>query len=363
MPRSCYVHIPFCGSICYYCGFCKRLATDGLKTKWLDQIKKEIQNKTISKLDTLYFGGGTPNLLSKEMFANLALSFSGSLTEDHEWTVECNPEYITKDQLQMFHEWGVNRLSIGVQSFQDRLLKKIGRPHNAKQALEAIDLCQKLGFDNLSIDLMYGLPDQSLDDVIQDLKIFFSLGVDHLSIYSLQIEENSIFGKQGILPGDEDLEADMFEEIVKLCKEHGFEHYEISSFTRNHRYSKHNLVYWTDQDFYGIGCGATGREKGILYENTKDINAYCIRGPMPSFLSETKDERAFDAIMMSLRTQFGLDVSAWEKRYGINFFERYQKVLNHYLGTYLRWENKRLAPTEKGMEILNTILVDFLDEN
>lgn len=363
MAKSCYVHIPFCGSICYYCGFCKSVSSNAVKEKWIDQIHKEIQSKPICSLDTLYFGGGTPNILSKEMFRALSLPLMEFLSSDYEWTVECNPEFITENQLQEFQQLGVNRLSIGVQTFQDSLLQKIGRHHSSKQAMDSINLSREFGFHNLSVDLMYGLPGQSLDDVIRDLETFFSLGIDHLSIYSLQIEENSIFGKKGIRSCDDELEADMFEQIVKMCKKHGFEHYEISSFARNQQYSKHNLCYWTDQDYYGIGCGAAGRENGILYENTKDLLSYCDRGPMPSFISETIQERAFDSIMMALRTQFGLDVTAWQKRYGLDFFMQYKNVLKKYLGTYLCLEKNHLFPTEQGMEILNTILVDFLSEN
>ena len=152
----------------------------------------------------------------------------------------------------------------------------------------------------------------------------------------------------------------MYETIVSACVEHGFEHYEISSFAKEKAYSLHNLHYWSDQDFYGIGCGASGKENGLLYENTKDMQIYLKEGPNPVYLEE---DNAFDAIMMALRTSFGLNVDQWQKKYQKDFHTSYQNVLRKYIPEYLVYEKPYLKPTPKGMEILNTILVDFLDVN
>ena len=257
-------------------------------------------------------------------------------------------------------EAGVNRISLGVQTFSNTKLQAIGRTHSIKQVTDAISYFKKAGIHNISIDLIYALPNQTLEEVKEDLVHTFALDVKHLSIYSLQIEENSVFGKWHILPCDEDLEADMYETIVSACVEHGFEHYEISSFAKEKAYSLHNLHYWSDQDFYGIGCGASGKENGLLYENTKDMQIYLKEGPNPVYLEE---DNAFDAIMMALRTSFGLNVDQWQKKYQKDFHTSYQNVLRKYIPEYLVYEKPYLKPTPKGMEILNTILVDFLDVN
>lgn len=352
---SCYVHIPFCDSICSYCDFCRMVASESTKDRWLQRIVEEIKMQDVSNLDTLYFGGGTPSSLSLVQFETLASCFQGA----KEFTVECNPESLTLDKIRLYKKYGVNRISLGVQSFQDPLLRKINRKHTKEDVMRCISLLKEHGIFNISIDLMYGLPGQSLLDLKADLEIFHSLDLVHLSIYSLQIEANSVFGKQRIEPCDPDLEADMYEYICLYLENHGFLHYEISSFCKPGYYSKHNLAYWQDEDFLGIGVGASGKEAGIRYDNTKFLKQYLEQGSCRCFIDETKEERAFDAIMMALRTSFGLDVLKWNARYGMDFFKRYDLVLKKYADV-LTIQDSFVVPSVQAMEILNTILVDFL---
>lgn len=363
MARSCYVHIPFCKGICHYCAFSRWLYDQHQMDRWLAQIKKEVTARSLSSLKTLYFGGGTPNCLDADTFQMLSALFIPYLEPEYEWTVECNPEFVTSQQVQLFQKLGVNRISMGVQTFDENRLQAMGRRHTKEQVLKAIELFHDAGITNLSLDLIYGLPGQSLIDVQKDMEIVLSLPIVHLSIYSLQIEENSVFGKQHIQPCDEELEALMYETIVQMCQDHGFTHYEISSFAKENAFSQHNLAYWSDQDFYGFGCGACGKEKGIYYENTKSLKQYLQNGACSLRSEESLEEQAFDAIMMSLRTCFGFDVKKWEEKYRVDFFQRYGTVFEKYKGKYLQYKDFRIKPTEKGMEILNTILVDFLDVN
>lgn len=353
---SCYVHVPFCDSICFYCDFYRKVTKKDIQEKWL----KQIIQCSLSELDTLYFGGGTPSCLSFELFQKLCAHFSMFLKNEHEWTLEANPDSLTEEKIQYFHNLGGNRISLGVQSFSDELLKQIGRKHSSKEAIECIERIQKY-ISNLSIDLMYGLPNQTMEDVKESLDIFFSLKIPHLSIYSLQIEENSVFGKKGILPCEEDLEADMFEYICRRMKENGYEHYEISSFAKPGYYSKHNLAYWQDQDFIGIGCGASGRENGIRYDVDRDLMSFIESGEKRIYISN--EDADFEAIMMGLRTQFGVSIENWNQRYHQDLEIKYKNVIQKYSPMYLYLENGYLKPTEKGMEILNSILVDFLEED
>lgn len=353
--KSCYVHIPFCDSICYYCDFCRVHSNGEIRKKWLNQITLEIKEKKLDHLDTLYFGGGTPSSLNLDEFKKLATLFQPA----KEWTVECNPDSLDEEKIKLYKEFGVNRISLGVQSFNDDLLKTINRKHTSNDVFRVISLLKKVGFDNISIDLIYGLPHQTLADVQRDIDSFLSLNLTHLSIYSLQIEENSVFGKQKIKPCDPELEADMYELICKKLDDAGYEHYEISSFCQKGWHSRHNLAYWQDKDFLGIGMGASGREKGIRYDNTRVLQTYLNEGPSPIYIEESHEERSFDAIMMALRTTFGLDINEWNERYQMDFLKKYQPVLDKYK-ELLILKDSRLVPTLQAMEILNTILVDFL---
>ena len=198
--KAVYLHVPFCDSICAYCDFCRIITNEDTKRKWMAQIIEEIKQKNIHEADTLYFGGGTPSSLTCEQFEKIASLFNVS----KEFTVECNPESLDLEKIQLYKKLGVNRISLGVQTFNDHLLKVINRKHRKEDIFQVIQLLKENGIDNISIDLMYALPEQSLEDIKKDLEIFLDLDIKHLSIYSLQIEENSVFGRQNLKPVDED---------------------------------------------------------------------------------------------------------------------------------------------------------------
>lgn len=353
--KAVYLHVPFCDSICAYCDFCRIITNEDTKRKWMAQIIEEIKQKNIHEADTLYFGGGTPSSLTCDQFEKIASLFNVS----KEFTVECNPESLDLEKIQLYKKLGVNRISLGVQTFNDCLLKVINRKHRKEDIFQVIQLLKENGIDNISIDLIYALPEQSLEDIKKDLEIFLDLDIKHLSIYSLQIEENSIFGRQNLKPVDEDIEADMYELICKTMEKAGYLHYEISSFCKPGHHSKHNLAYWQDEDFIGLGCGASGKENNVRYDNTRSLKTYIESGANPYIYEETQKDKAFNAIMMALRTTFGLDIQKWNQRYDQDFIKRYQSILDKYHGV-LKLENGILYPGREAMEILNTILVDFL---
>lgn len=353
--KAVYLHVPFCDSICAYCDFCRIVTNEDTKRKWMAQIIEEIKQKNIHEADTLYFGGGTPSSLTCEQFEKIASLFN----VNKEFTVECNPESLDLEKIQLYKKLGVNRISLGVQTFNDRLLEVINRKHRKEDIFQVIQLLKENGIDNISIDLMYALPEQSLEDIKKDLEIFLDLDTKHLSIYSLQIEENSIFGRQNLKPVDEDIEADMYELICRTMEKAGYLHYEISSFCKPGYHSKHNLAYWQDEDFIGLGCGASGKENNVRYDNTRSLKTYIESGANPYIYEETQKDKAFNAIMMALRTTFGLDIQKWNQRYDQDFIKKYQSILEKYHDV-LKMENGILYPSREAMEILNTILVDFL---
>ncbi|WP_294731549.1 radical SAM family heme chaperone HemW [uncultured Faecalibaculum sp.] len=342
-PASAYVHVPFCHGICAYCAFYRQVSQD--RSAWLQQICQQIRETDIGHLDTLYFGGGTPSILTEAEFDELRRLFPKDVPE---FTLECNPEDVTPQKAAFWRSRGVNRVSMGVQTFDDRRLKAIGRRHTGEQALGAVKTLQEAGITNLSIDLIFGLPGQTLADVQRDVNRFLSLDLPHLSIYSLQIEPDSVFGRRGVQPCDEDLEADMYEWIVRRLKEAGYEHYEISSFAKPGWYSRHNLAYWQDRDFYGFGPGASGREQGERYH-------------MDQAGKRIPDETdaAFEALMMGLRTQFGVDLEAYISRYGTDPRQEHAPVIRKY-APHFQEQDGRLFLGEAGREILNTILVEML---
>lgn len=356
MVPSAYVHIPFCDSICAYCDFVRIQKNEQFFSLWKEKLIQEIQEYKISNLHTLYFGGGTPSVLSLDDFASIRNCFPKDIDE---FTVECNPESLDEEKLASYVSLGVNRISLGVQSFNDDLLKICNRKHTSDQAKTVIQMIQSSGIHNFSIDLIFGLPNQTMEDVKRDISAFLSLDIPHLSIYSLQIEENSIFGKTGVEPIDSDLEADMFEYITKTLEAAGYIHYEISSFCKPGYYSKHNLAYWQDKDFYGFGCGASGRLDGIRYDNTTSLKKYCSLGPCSTYIPEPLSERGMDAIMMALRTKFGLNIREWNLKYQNDFKNHYATVLDTYR-EYFCFEGECIYLNDAGLEILNTILVDFM---
>ena len=365
MISSAYVHVPFCSSICSYCAF-SRSANTGLVQDWLQIIVPEITRTLYEEkqkdpqfvLKTLYFGGGTPGLLSSDQLARLAAPFQKYLAEEAEWTLETNPESMSEEKLAFWKKTGINRLSVGVQSFHDDSLKKLGRRHSAKEASEALQRARAVGFERISADLIYGLPWMSLEETEEDVKAFLRQNLGHLSIYSLQIEDNSVFGKQHLQPVDEDLEADEYEMICRILKENGFRHYEISSFCKSGEASRHNLTYWQDGNYFGFGWGAVGRLEHVMTRYEGSLQDY-LDGKSTQ-IQEDDADRPFEALMMALRTDLGLDLEDWNRKYHQNFEEKYAAVLDRY-SHELVLEKGRLHVTERGMEILNTILVAFLE--
>lgn len=285
-PKHVYVHIPFCSNKCYYCDFNIFVwQGDEWVTQYLDALERElmlrVQVTPPNDIHTIYIGGGTPSILSPaqmdRLFATLARYFPNR-SKHYEMTVEVNPGTLTADKCIVMRDYGVNRLSIGVQSFTNRLLRQIGRQHTAEDAIDAVQLARKHHFDNISLDLIYGLPEQSMTDFKASLTMVQELDVDHLSSYNLRIEEKTIFHlwqqQQRIQLPAEDLEVEMYHTMIDTLASIGLEHYEISNFARRGKQSRHNLAYWLNREYYGIGAGAHGYIQRTRYENIGPIKRY-----------------------------------------------------------------------------------------
>lgn len=362
MPKNVYIHIPFCKSKCKYCSFVSFPKLEQ-KENYLDALKKEIhQNYKNEILNTLYFGGGTPSLLTPEEFHDLIKIFNTN--KNTEITAELNPENITLEYLQKLKTSGVNRLSFGCQTFNDKILKIIGRRHLSKDVISAVNQAQKAGFKNISIDFIYGLPEQKLSDFENDLLKAISLNIQHISLYGLKIDEDCYFAKNPPknLP-NEDTQADMYLKAIEILEKNNFEHYEISNFAKSGYESKHNLNYWDNNTYYGFGVAAHGYENETRYFNSANLDEY-INKPLQHKSSQklTKQEQLEEEIFLGFRKLEGINIEKINKKFNIDFLKKYANIIDKYIFyKYLSDTNTGFKLTNNGILISNTILSEFLE--
>lgn len=360
-PTSLYIHIPFCDHICSYCDFTKLFYNQKYENPYLDSLEKEIKTKVVNKVKTLYIGGGTPTSLSDDGFERIVSFVSAFLDEDYEFTIEANVENLSLNKLKIMKKYGVNRLSIGVQSTCNEVLKEIGRHHSFEDAKKAVEMAKNEGFDNINIDLIYGFKGQTLSDLEKDLIEFTKLDIDHISIYSLIVEQGSIFYNQKYKTQDESESRKFYEFIVSFLRSHGYERYEISNFARNKKYSKHNLTYWKNDEYYGCGLGASGYENKTRYENTKSLNEY-IKGNYVSSKEEV-DDKLFEEyfLITNLRLENGFSDKEYKDLFGLTFQEKYSEKINKFLlDKYFDFTNGQIKLNDEGLILMDFILLKLL---
>ncbi|MCR4632901.1 MAG: radical SAM family heme chaperone HemW [Erysipelotrichaceae bacterium] len=354
--KHLYLHVPFCRSICYYCDFAHRIFEQKLADRWLQRVKQEIEQECHDGYETIYIGGGTPTALSSvqlDTLLNIIDPFSSNVIE---YTVEVNPESLDEEKIRILMKHKVNRISMGIQSSDDDLLRSLNRKHTFEDVRMKIKMLRENGFENISGDLMYSLPGQDLVLLGKTIDDILSLDLEHISLYSLTIEENSVFGKRGVEPLDEDMEADMYEYIEKRLTDAGYIHYEVSNYARKGKESKHNLSYWNYEDFLGISIGASSKIGDRRYTNTRSFERYFINfNDKDEDLVLSKEDREFEHLMMSLRTIYGLDIESFNKLYDTDLLKKYEKGVKN---PTVRIENGRLIC--KDLEILNHVLLDFM---
>lgn len=369
-----YIHIPFCKSKCSYCDFYS--ATDYIQqVELLEAMKKEIflQKDYLGKalVTTIYFGGGTPSTLSAENILDILNSINTyfPVAENAEITLEANPDDLTISYLLDLRKIGINRLSIGIQSFDDEQLKAIRRRHSAETAVRAVEDAQSCGFDNISIDLIYGLPGQSLQSWKNQIDKALTLKVQHLSAYGLTYEKGTLLWHQlqkgEITQVSDEVMNSMYEYLIKACVENGFEHYEISNFALPNRRSRHNSAYWHQQSYLGIGPAAHSYNLESRQWDVASIRDYCdrITSGSPWYEKETltEQDKYNDFIMVSLRTCEGIDLKQSETLFGRNKTEYCLKSAEKHLNEnflYLNDDFLRLTP--KGILISDQIITDLM---
>ena len=372
-PTSAYVHIPFCTQICYYCDFSKVFIKNQPVDSYLEHLIEEYDSYDIKKLRTLYIGGGTPTALSAPQLAFLLEKLTDKLDLSYleELTIEANPGDLDEEKIAVLKDSPVNRVSLGVQTFNDRMLKQIGRSHLEKDIYENIANLKKAGFDNISIDLIYALPKQTMEDVKTNVAKAIALDIPHMSLYSLILENHTVFMnrmRRGKLPlPKEDLEAEMFEYIIAELEKAGFEHYEISNFSKPGFESCHNLMYWDNAEYYGIGAGASGYVDGVRYKNHGPIRHYlqAVEAGNARVQEEvlTLHEKMEEEMFLGLRKKSGVSKKRFEEKFGLSFEDQYGAVVSELTEQGLLVPDKDIVRmTKKGLFLGDTVAEKFILE-
>lgn len=372
-PTSAYVHIPFCTQICYYCDFSKVFIKNQPVDSYLEHLIKEYHSYDIKKLRTLYIGGGTPTALSAPQLAFLLEKLTDKLDLSYleELTIEANPGDLDQEKIAVLRDSPVNRVSLGVQTFNDRMLKQIGRSHLEKDIYENIANLKKAGFDNISIDLIYALPKQTMEDVKNNVAKAIALDIPHMSLYSLILENHTVFMnrmRRGKLPlPKEDLEAEMFEYIIAELEKAGFEHYEISNFSKPGFESRHNLMYWDNAEYYGIGAGASGYVNGVRYKNHGPIRHYlqAVEAGNARLQEEvlTLKEKMEEEMFLGLRKKSGVSKKRFEEKFGLSFEDQYGAVVSELTEQGLLVPDRDIVRmTKQGLFLGDTVAEKFILE-
>ena len=358
--RGLYIHVPFCASVCAYCDFYRFRYNEEKAAAWAKEAVFDL-NQIQGSVDTIYIGGGTPSVLSEETLKSLLESVQRFLPVK-EFTVECNPESVTPEKIRLLKENGVNRISLGAQAFDDGILGMLGRKHDAAMIRNAVGICRAEGIGNISLDLMYSLPGQTVQDWKKTLEEAVKTGVPHLSVYSLTVEEGSLFYRQGKTPSDPDTETAMYDTAITYLEENGYRQYEVSNFAKDGRESLHNKIYWHYEDFIGVGPGASGKENGVRYTNNVSLNDYIKGKRRREEIPLSEEDERFEAVMMGLRLREGINLAGYREKYGVSLETRYAGALEkHVKAENLVIEDGFLRTTKRGMFVLHDVLVDFLD--
>lgn len=375
-PRAAYVHIPFCEHICYYCDFNKVFLKNQPVAEYLDALEREIeltlQQYPTDRLETIFIGGGTPTALNEQQMQRLMDIISKhllSLTDATlEYTVESNPDGVSPEKLDIMKAGGVNRVSFGVQSFDDGLLERIGRTHREAKVAETLDEAAKR-FDNISVDLMFGLPNQTLEQVKYDVERALRLPITHISSYSLILEPHTVFAiqeRKGKLPlPTQDLEAEMYRLMIETIEAGGLNQYEISNFSLPGKESRHNRVYWENDEYYGFGAGSHSYINQTRRANIAPIPHYIKAEGLPvrNETPLTRVERMEEEMFLGLRMKQGVSIEHFEQKYGIALDAAFGKTITKLLPRGLvERTDTHLRLTEAGVPLANEVFAEFIGE-
>jgi len=365
--NSIYIHIPFCKQKCNYCAFISFTNIKEFENLYINSLINEIKEfKTENEIKTIYLGGGTPNLLSlksiEEIFDTISNNFK--ITSNAEITMEFNPKISDLQYFKDIKSTGINRISLGAQSFNNKILQTLNRIHSKEDTLNTIKNIELAGFSNYSLDLIYGIFNQTLEDVKNDLDIIKKISPPHISTYGLKIEQGTPFEKYDLknLP-DEDLNADMYTLISDVLTQSGYNHYEISNFSKENYQSQHNLTYWHANEYFGFGVAAHGYINNIRYKNSDSLEEY-INNPLKKCIITKNTTQDFfeEYVMLGLRLKEGINFNYIKEKFDIDLIKNKNEQFENFVSEgYGKFANDRFYLTTKGFLISNYIINELLD--
>lgn len=370
-PMEIYIHIPFCIRKCDYCDFLSGPSGPKEQADYVQALLREIQAVEEGEgrsVSSIFIGGGTPSVLDERLLGDILKEIRNrfKIEECAEITIEVNPGTANIGKLQAYREMGINRLSIGLQSPQDRELKILGRIHNYEQFLETYQEARTVGFDNINIDLMSAIPDQTYEGWVKNLRTVAELEPEHISAYSLIVEEGTPFAARKLNLPDEDTEYNMYEATAQILKKYGFEQYEISNYARKGRECRHNVGYWTRQDYLGFGLGASSLYGKERFANTADMKKYLENSKNPEKIREkepslTREDEMAEFMFLGLRMTKGISKADFQRCFGCTIESVYGEVLEKYESMELLLEKDgRIFLSREGIHVSNSIMAEFL---
>lgn len=373
-PKGLYVHFPFCSSKCYYCDFLSYQNQEKRMQPYLEALKREIEiynNEEKIPIDTIYLGGGTPSYIPVELMAEIMKSIKDNfvVSSESEITIEINPEHLTDEAIHSYLSMGINRASVGVQSFEDRLLKVLGRSHDSETAVNSIVNLRKCGFENISIDLINAIPTQNIKQSLKDIEKAIELSPEHISLYSLILEPNTHMSRL-INTGqleliDEEMDREMFFAASELLLKSGYVKYEISNFSKPGFESIHNMKYWKLDEYIGLGLGSSSFYNSYRYSNITNINEYQNLNDKVKPIAERElmdyNSLRIDYILMGLRLVEGINLNDYREIFGIDFYLEYQDLIDSFIKKgHMCRTNNSIAFTPSGMDISNRFFVEIV---
>ena len=358
--HSVYIHIPFCSNICNYCDFAKLYYNKKYTSKYLEALSNEIKSRYDgSIIKTLYIGGGTPSSLDyNELKKLFSIIKQFNLSNDIEFTMEANVESLDINKIKLMKENNVNRVSLGVQTFDIDNLKYLNRFHNKEDVFRVIKLLKENGINNINIDLIYGI-DEDINKVKNDIDLFLKLDIPHISCYSLIIEDHTILNNLNRKYINEDIEYEMYKYIEKTLEKNNYIHYEVSNYAKEGYYSKHNLVYWNNLDYIGFGLGSVSYINNNRITNTRSITKYLDNKYILSNIKETMEEKQDNELMLGFRKMVGININEFYNKYNINIEDAYPiKPLLKNKDLILKDNNLIINP--KKIYVMNEILIKLI---
>lgn len=368
--KSAYIHIPFCVRICTYCDFNKYFIDKQPVDEYLTALIKEMETSSNRQLDTMYVGGGTPTALSEAQLERLLKAITSIFSISGEFSFEANPDELTFDKVKLLKQYGVNRISMGVQTFKPELLRILGRTHKTEDIYNAVNNARKAGIQSISLDLMYHLPEQTLEDFSDSLNRAINMDIDHISSYGLILEPKTqfynMYRKGKLKLPNEDLGAEMYQYLMNTLENTPFKQYEISNFAKNNHESYHNKVYWLNEEYYGFGAGASGYVNGVRYTNLNPVQHYINKvnndeKPILTSNTPTFEEKMEEEMFLGLRMNKGVS----REKFYLKFNVSIDKVFGYTIDSLktkelLKEQDGYISLTERGKVIGNEVFEAFL---